>query len=614
MKVRILPLLSLLLLFITLPALAAHQDPGQKNRKVLNNQLINAFSKDNFAEMEKAIAQGADINAEANPGFTLLKKAAFFGSPKMVEFLLSNGASTKTPGLVAAAVWADSLEKARLLLEHGTDPNNEEEASQLTPLYKVKSVAMAKLLLSSGANVNHHTDNFTPLSYVLGGYNQEISPEVRTQLAQLFIANGANISGDVANDLLFDAAANNGNTGLMEYLVTHGADVNARNNREETPLFFAARAGDLDDVKWLLKKGANVNATNTFGATPLAWTKNAAVAEVLLKNGADANGTYSGMRYTFSVFFSDGNHDLIKLLVNNGADVNARGPANKTLLFFAAATSDEDLSRLLVKKSADVNAQDDNGDTPLFAAMGNEHIVDLLLDNDADPNHVNRTNQTPLVRAVGNAKIFERMIAKGADIHQVDAQNSTLLHHAAMEGSPEVVDLLLKAGLDINARNAQGITPVKAAFSKQRPDMILYLLSKGARLNPKEENEYEFTEFACMGSDIGITDKMLAILASHGFNLSAKNDAGNTNLHVAVSNITPDIVKSLLANGADPNATNAKGDTPLHLIQPNFNPRVVRPMIQYLLDKGAQPNAKNKAGIVAKAKYAPYLKMKDSGG
>lgn len=613
MKSRTLPLLSFLLLILALPALAADKAPTQKNRQALNNQLIKAIEKENFSEVDQLIAQGADVNAEAGAGFKLLKKAVFFHSIRIVELLIANGANTKEQGLVAAAVWGDSLEKAKLLLEHGADPNNEESTSQLTPLYKVKSVAMAELLLSNGANINHHSDTFTPLSYVLGGYNGDISPAVRVQLAKLFIAKGANISGDVANELFFDAAAN-GDVGLLEYLVAHGADVNARNNREETPLFFAAQAGQLNNVKWLIKKGADVNAINIHKVAPLARTKDVAVAEVLLDNGANPNVTDNGMPYTFSIIFYRGNHDLIKLLVKRGADVNARGPAKQTLLFSAAATSDEDLAKLLVGKGADVNAQDNNGDTPLFWAMDNPNIADILLENGADFNHSNSYNQTPLVRAVKNAKIFKRLINKGADVQQTDAQNSTLMHHAAKEGSPEIVDLLLKAGLDINAKNAQGTSPVKVAFSNQRPDMIQYLLDKGARLNPKEENEYEFTHFACQGTSTENTGKMLAILAARGFNLSAKDDTGNSNLHFAVSIISPDIVKSLLDNGADPNVANANGETPLHMVNPGFNPAMVRPIIQSLLDKGARPNAKNKAGVLAKNKISAYLKkVQDTG-
>lgn len=110
MKSRTLPLLSFLLLILTLPALAADKAPTQKNRQALNKQLIKAIEKENFSEVDQLIAQGADVNAETGAGFKLLKKAVFFHSIRMVELLIANGANTKEQGLVAAAVWGDSLE------------------------------------------------------------------------------------------------------------------------------------------------------------------------------------------------------------------------------------------------------------------------------------------------------------------------------------------------------------------------------------------------------------------------------------------------------------------------------------------------------------------------
>jgi Ankyrin repeats (many copies) len=54
-----------------------------------------------------------------------------------------------------------------------------------------------------------------------------------------------------------------------ETLVSYGADIAARTDRQETPLHFAARNGHLDVVKVLLRYGADLHAVDNRGATPL---------------------------------------------------------------------------------------------------------------------------------------------------------------------------------------------------------------------------------------------------------------------------------------------------------------------------------------------------------
>jgi cytohesin len=55
-------------------------------------------------------------------------------------------------------------------------------------------------------------------------------------------------------------------TGL---LLAKGLDVNARNNKGETPLHVAMRFAQKNVVEVLLAKGADVNARDREGKTPL---------------------------------------------------------------------------------------------------------------------------------------------------------------------------------------------------------------------------------------------------------------------------------------------------------------------------------------------------------
>lgn len=78
---------------------------------------------------------------------------------------------------------------------------------------------------------------------------------------------------------------------VVEILIDHGADVNARNHRGETPLHEAARRGRDTVVEVLLQRGADANARCSGGRTPLHEAacpgSSVGTMQLLLEHGAD---------------------------------------------------------------------------------------------------------------------------------------------------------------------------------------------------------------------------------------------------------------------------------------------------------------------------------------
>lgn len=102
---------------------------------------------------------------------------------------------------------------------------------------------------------------------------------------------------------LINAAFYN-NTELIDWLVSHGANLNAADNIGFTALHFAAQEANTESLKLLVESGANLNQKDIHGNTP-AW-----VSVMNWKAGK--------------------NFDNLKKLENSGADLSLKNNAGKS--------------------------------------------------------------------------------------------------------------------------------------------------------------------------------------------------------------------------------------------------------------------------------------------
>ena len=77
---------------------------------------------------------------------------------------------------------------------------------------------------------------------------------------------------------------------LMDWLITQGADINARDEYERTPLHYHSQVNNVEKVALLLERGADIEAQDKYKNTPLHFAEyNAEAAQLLIEKGADIN-------------------------------------------------------------------------------------------------------------------------------------------------------------------------------------------------------------------------------------------------------------------------------------------------------------------------------------
>ena len=143
-------------------------------------------------------------------------------------------------------------------------------------------------------------------------------------------------------------AARNGHLSILGFLITHGANIEARNHNGGTALHYACCYNHLQIVKDLLSQKANIEAKDSDGVTPLH----------------DA--------------CSHGHFDIVEYLISKRANIDARERRNWTPLHFASINGNIEVVKYLVSRGANKYVRDISGKTPLDYT-DNDEIRRILL-------------------------------------------------------------------------------------------------------------------------------------------------------------------------------------------------------------------------------------------
>ena len=249
---------------------------------------------------------------------------------------------------------------ARLLLEHGADPNAVSDGGE-TPLYEAAGVGepeMVELLVRHGADVDHPGDGWhLPLGNAIE-YR-------RLDLLEALHRAGARLESDTL--LPLHVAAGMGlNAEIIGWLLARGVDVRRADEDGDTALMRAAAADDARSVEQLLAAGADPAARNHEGMTALHVAAREGApdaAAALIRAGADVNVRAQDGRTPLHVFV-DQDWELLGHESEND--------------FKDWSTQVRSVPRLLVASGADVTLRDAQGRTAPEVAKRKGYPADLL--------------------------------------------------------------------------------------------------------------------------------------------------------------------------------------------------------------------------------------------
>jgi ankyrin repeat protein len=442
-------------------------------------------------------------------------------------------------------------------------------------------------------------------------------------------AAASDVARAASPDLRLIQAVKTRDVQTVRSLLKQRVGVNTPQGDGSTALHWAARIDDLAIADVLIRAGARANVANDTGAAPLhlaCLNRSAAMVDRLLGAGADPGAAMLNGETVLMTCARSGNARAVNALLVRGAKVNAKERGHdQTALMWAVAQSHPDVVRLLTEAGADVHARSKiypqnvvgedtqragreelsytvfgGGLTPLlFAARsGDAASAALLIAAGADPEDRLPDGTSALAFAAfnGRGEVGALLLDKGAKPDDIGA-GYTALHAAVLRSDLTLVNALIAHRANPNIRMTKGTwkrrdgedftlpatligsTPYLLAAKFLEPQILLALKAGGAD--------------ATLTMPSGATPLMLAAGINSTGNASRRGvrvvDFGK----VEPESQALETVKTLLSLGGDVNAATVAGDTALHgAAAMGYNT-----VVQLLVDRGAQLNARNKRGL-----------------
>ena len=343
-------------------------------------------------------------------------------------------------------------------------------------------------------------------------------------------------------------------------------DASAVDSQGLTLLIHAVRSQKYDLVNIILNAGANIDQLDSQGQSALfhaVKAKDAEMTRFLLSKNADVNARNGDADSCVGIAAEAGYEDIIELLVNHAQSLN-EPPHKQKAVFRAIANKHDNCAKLLLRKG-DIDIKDQDGNTPLTAAINAENsiLARYLLAQGASPNARNQAGETPVFLAMqrGNRELISLFPPSAINLDDANAAGVTIPMLCAQAGDIQ----RLQQSLTDNNRprrdhNGRNVLFYAATASQSSVDMLDYLLKQHIELaNPT------FTASPLYGALAHGNHESAMLLLDAGCPFAGQDDAGNNLLMLAAGAGNLYLAQTLLEKGINLLAMNKEQQTALSI-------------------------------------------------
>ena len=288
-------------------------------------------------------------------------------------------------------------------------------------------------------------------------------------------------------------AAAKGFSDMIDILIESGANIEAKDNRERTPLMYALSQGQQQSAIYLIARGCNIETRDIDMETPLI-------------TATEANSLKA-----------------IKALLEKGAERGSRDVHGNTAIHHGARLGHLTAVEAIYTHLSEFEERNEQGETALHLACSANQVqmVRALIDLGVDVN-VFSSPKT----ATSSAQKSKSKHAKTPDKLGLTDVPSTPLHYACMFAEFDTVAALIQGGGWINAaQEDRGLTPLMLAVENSKLEIAQQLLDTGARINASTATDcLTALHLAAARNDL----PMARLLMDRGADTFAKSRIGET--------------------------------------------------------------------------------------
>jgi ankyrin repeat protein len=328
-------------------------------------------------------------------------------------------------------------------------------------------------------------------------------------------------------------------------LEEYRANPNTMDGRLRTPLFYipGIRTERHHVIRFLIRNGADLNWRDDHQQTPLLYS----------------------LQRKFLPVARD-------LLGYSGTEVTARDNKGRNVIWYAIAHQDKELIQAFLDRGVDTLTADCKGIDPINIAILNQSsaVLTMLLDHiKKKPSAANldglNSREHPLFIATrkGSIEMVRILISYGANLNIRNRKGQNLLHQAAIKGSSDILQTFLDYNMiPINATDTRGATALHLAAERGHKSIVKILLAfPGMEIDSRDGDE---TTSLCIAFRENKQSAALQILCDGSADINASCRRGQTALHHAVKNGNILLVCVLLEiESLDPNIRDGCGWTPI---------------------------------------------------